>query len=56
LRNNPLLTAKAKSSKEQELIARQQQLREQVRKVETGNEAGERRLQSYFSGLKNCDP
>ena len=29
LRNNPLLTAKAKTSKEQELIARQQQLREQ---------------------------
>ncbi|MDG1487014.1 MAG: OmpH family outer membrane protein [bacterium] len=53
LRNNPLLTAKAKSSKEQELIARQQQLREQVRKVEQEMRLEERRLtEVIFQELK----
>ena len=52
-RNNPLLTAKAKSSKEQELIARQQQLREQVRKVEQEMRLEERRLtEVIFQELK----
>ena len=53
LRNNPLLTAKAKASKEQELIARQQQLREQVRKVEQEMRLEERRLtEVIFQELK----
>ena len=53
MRNNPLLTAKAKSSKEQELIARQQQLREQVRKVEQEMRLEERRLtEVIFQELK----
>ena len=53
LRNNPLLTSKAKASKEKELIARQQQLREQVRKVEQEMRAGERRLtEVIFQELK----
>ncbi len=51
LRNNPLLTPKAKANKEQELIARQQQLREKV------NEAGRTTLNgSYFQRTQNCDP
>jgi outer membrane protein len=49
LRNNPLLTAKAKASKEQELIARQQQLREEVRKVEQEMRQEERRLTEVIS-------
>ena len=53
LRNNPLLTAKAKASKEQELIVRQQQLREQVRKVEQEMRLEERRLtEVIFQELK----
>ena len=53
LRNNPLLTSKAKASKEKELIARQQQLREQVRKVEQELRAEERRLtEIIFQELK----
>ena len=53
LRNNPLLTSKAKASKEKELIARQQQLREQVRKVEQEMRAEERRLtEIIFQELK----
>ena len=53
LRNNPLLTVKAKTSKEQELIARQQQLREQVRKVEQEMRLEERRLtEVIFQELK----
>jgi len=47
------LTAKAKASKEQELIARQQQLREQVRKVEQEMRLEERRLtEVIFQELK----
>ena len=47
------MTAKAKSSKEQELIARQQQLREQVRKVEQEMRLEERRLtEVIFQELK----
>ena len=53
LRNNPLLTSKAKASKEKELIARQQQLREQGRKVEQEMRAEERRLtEIIFQELK----
>ena len=53
LRNNPLLTSKAKAYKEKELIARQQQLREQVRKVEQEMRAEERRLtEVIFQELK----
>ena len=53
LRNNPLLTSKAKASKEKELIARQQQLRDQVRKVEQEMRAEERRLtEVIFQELK----
>ena len=53
LRNNPLLTTKAKASKEQELISRQQQLREQVRKVEQEMRLEERRLtEVIFQELK----
>ena len=53
LRNNPLLTAKAKVSKEQELIVRQNQLREQVRKVEQEMRLEERRLtEVIFQELK----
>ncbi len=44
LRNNPLLTAKAKDDKEQELILRQQKLREKVRTVEQEMRLEERRL------------
>ena len=53
LRNNPLLTAKAKASKEKELLARQQQLREQARKVEKEMRLEERRLtEAIFQELK----
>ena len=44
LRNNPLLTPKAKANKEKELITRQQKLREQVRKFEQEIRLEERRL------------
>ena len=53
LRNNPLLTPKAKVGKEQELIARQQQLREKVRSVEQEMRMEERRLtEVIFKELK----
>ncbi|MBC8258310.1 MAG: OmpH family outer membrane protein [SAR324 cluster bacterium] len=53
LRNNPLLTPKAKSAKEQELIARQQQLREKVRTIEQEMRSEERRLtEAIFKELK----
>ena len=53
LRNNPLLTPKAKSKKEQELIARQQQLREKVRSIEQEMRLEERRLtEVIFKELK----
>ena len=53
LRNNPLLTPKAKAVKEQELIARQQQLREKVRSVEQEMRLEERRLtEVIFKELK----
>ena len=44
LRNNPLLTPKAKANKEQELIARQQKLRENIRSIEQEMRLEERRL------------
>ena len=44
LRNNPLLTPKAKTSKEREVISRQQKLREQVRKFEKEMRLEERRF------------
>ena len=53
LRNNPLLTPKAKANKEQELIARQQQLREKVRSIEQEMRLEERRLtEVIFKELK----
>ena len=53
LRNNPLLTAKAKADKEQELILRQQKLREKVRTVEQEMRLEERRLtEVIFLDLK----
>ena len=53
LRNNPLLTPKAKANKEQELIARQQQLREKVRSIEQEMRLEERRLtEAIFKELK----
>ena len=44
LRNNPLLAPKAKEDKQQELITRQQQLREKVRVFEQEMRHEERRL------------
>ena len=53
LRNNPLLTPKAKTNKEQDLIARQQQLREKVRSIEQEMRLEERRLtEVIFKELK----
>jgi len=53
LRNNPLLTPKAKANKEQELIARQQKLRENVRSIEQEMRLEERRLtEVIFKELK----
>ena len=53
LRNNPLLTPKAKTNKEKELIARQQQLREKVRSIEQEMRLEERRLtEVIFKELK----
>jgi outer membrane protein len=53
LRNNPLLTPKAKANKEKELIARQQQLREKVRSIEQEMRLEERRLtEVIFKELK----
>ena len=53
LRNNPLLTPKAKVDKERELINRQQKLRDQVRKFEQGMRLEERRLtESIFREIK----
>ena len=53
LRNNPLLTPKAKANKEKELIARQQQLREKVRSIEHEMRLEERRLtEVIFKELK----
>ena len=53
LRNNPLLTPKAKVDKERELINRQQNLRDQVRKFEQEMRLEERRLtESIFKEIK----
>ena len=53
LRNNPLLTPKAKINKERELIDRQQKLREQVRMFEQEMRLEERRLtESIFKEIK----
>ena len=53
LRNNPLLTPKAKGDKQQELISRQQQLRENVRAFEQEMRLEERRLsEAIFKELK----
>ena len=53
LRNNPLLTPKAKAKKEQELISRQQKLRENVRSIEQEMRLEERRLtEVIFKELK----
>ena len=53
LRNNPLLTPKAKADKQQELITRQQQLREKVRTFEQEMRLEERRLSEViFKELK----
>ena len=53
LRNNPLLTPKAKKDMQQELITRQQQLREQVRAFEQEMRLEERRLsEAIFKELK----
>ena len=53
LRNNPLLAPKAKEDKQQELITRQQQLREKVRAFEQEMRLEERRLsESIFKELK----
>ena len=53
LRNNPLLTPKAKANKEQELIARQQKMRENVRSIEQEMRLEERRLTDViFKELK----
>ena len=53
LRNNPLLAPKAKKDKQQELITRQQQLREKVRAFEQEMRLEERRLsEAIFKELK----
>ena len=53
MRNNPLLTPKAKKDKQQELITRQQQLREKVRAFEQEMRLEERRLsEAIFKELK----
>ena len=53
LRNNPLLAPKAKTDKQQELITRQQQLREKVRAFEQEMRLEERRLsEAIFKELK----
>ncbi len=53
LRNNPLLTPKAKTDKQQELITRQQQLREKVRAFEQEMRLEERRLsEAIFKEIK----
>ena len=53
LRNNPLLTPKAKANKEKEIIARQQNLREQVRKFEQEMRLEERRFtENIFREIK----
>jgi len=53
LRNNPLLTPKAKADKERQLINRQQNLRDQVRKFEQEMRLEERRLtESIFKEIK----
>jgi len=53
LRNNPLLTPKAKANKEKELIARQQKMRENVRSIEQEMRLEERRLTDViFKELK----
>ena len=53
LRNNPLLAPKAKADKQQELITRQQQLREKVRAFEQEIRLEERRLsEAIFKELK----
>ena len=53
LRNNPLLAPKAKVDKQQELITRQQQLREKVRAFEQEMRLEERRLsEAIFKELK----
>ena len=53
LRNNPLLAPKAKADKQQELITRQQQLREKVRAFEKEMRLEERRLsEAIFKELK----
>jgi len=53
LRNNPLLTPKAKVDKERELIERQQKLREQVRNFEQEIRLEERRItESIFREIK----
>ena len=53
LRNNPLLAPKAKDDKQQELITRQQQLREKVRAFEQEMRLEERRLsEAIFKELK----
>ena len=53
LRNNPLLAPKAKVDKQQELITRQQQLREKVRVFEQEMRLEERRLsEAIFKELK----
>ncbi len=53
LRNNPLLAPKAKEDKKQELIARQQKLRENVRSFEQEMRLEERRLsEAIFKELK----
>ena len=53
LRNNPLLAPKAKADKQQELITRQQQLREKVRAFEQEMRLEERRFsEAIFKELK----
>jgi len=53
LRNNPLLAPKAKEEKRQELLTRQQQLRESVRAFEQEMRLEERRLsEAIFKELK----
>ena len=53
LRNNPLLAPKAKDEKQQELINRQQQMREKVRAFEQEMRLEERRLsEAIFKELK----
>ena len=53
LRNNPWLAPKAKADKQQELITRQQQLREKVRAFEQEIRLEERRLsEAIFKELK----